>query len=324
MGSLSSRGELPAERLYRRGLPSRHGRGSRVMDRKLYRRSYADEPGLLERVYSLLDLAFPGLSAHARALGPLGLRWDQISTPFLVTNGDQPLAHVGVLEVPMVLDGRERLVGGIHAVCTHPNHRRRGYFRLTMDAALAWCDERYRTTLLIGGYSGLYEPLGFRLVRESRFVATVCRSGRTPHRQRLRRLDLDQPADLRILHRLLDERAPVSRRLGVVRERGVFLFTQAKQPMWYAEDLDTILCLEVADATLHLYDLVATRIPTLQEVVDRIDSRLKRVEVYFTPDQLEAQLAPEPHVVDRDSLLMARGEFLRPQDDVMLPGTARF
>lgn len=294
------------------------------MDRRLHRRSYADEPGLLERVFSLLDLAFPGLPAHARALEPFGLQWDQISAPFLVTDGDRPLAHVGVLEVPIVLDGCERLVGGIHAVCTHPNHRRRGYFRLAMDEALAWCDERYVTTLLIAGDSELYKPFGFHVVKESRFVAPACRSANTPDSQRLRRLDLDQPADLRLLHRLLDERASVSRRLGVVRESGVFLFTQAKQPMWYAEDLDTILCLEVADATLHLYDLVATRIPTLQEVVDRIDSRLKRVEVYFTPDQLEAQLAPEPHVVDRDSLLMARGEFLRPQDDVMLPGTARF
>ncbi len=294
------------------------------MDHRLYRRSYTDEPGLLERVFSLLDLAFIGLSAHARALGPLGLRWDQVSTPFLVTDGDQPLAHVGVLEVPMVLEGRERLVGGIHAVCTHPEHRRHGYFRLAMDAALAWCDERYATALLIGGDSGLYEPFGFRLVRESRFVASVSRSDSAQHRRRLRRLDLDQPADLCLLHRLLDERAPVSRRLGVVRDRSVFLFTQGKQPMWYAEGLEAILCFEIADATLRLYDLVAARIPTLQEVIDRIDSPVNRVEVYFTPDQLNASLAPEPHVVDGDSLLMVRGEFPHPQSDVMLPSTARF
>lgn len=165
-------------------------------------------------MFSLLDLAFPGLPAHVRALEPLGLRWDQVSAPFLVTDGDQPLAHVGVLEVPMVLDGRERLVGGIHAVCTHPNHRRRGYFRLAMDEALAWCDERYATALLIAGDSELYEPFGFHVVRESRFVTPVCRSANTPDRQSLRRLDLDQPADLRLLHRLLEERAPVSHRLA--------------------------------------------------------------------------------------------------------------
>ncbi len=294
------------------------------MDCRLYRRRYADEPGLLEQVFSLLDLAFPGLSARARVLEPLGLRWDRVSTPFLVTDGCQPLAHVGVLEVPMVLEGRERLVGGIHAVCTHPNHRRRGYFRLAMNDALAWCDERYATTLLIAGDSAMYEPFGFRLVRESRFVARACRSAKAPSRQRLRLLDLGKPTGLRLLYRLLDERAPVSRRLGVVRECAVFLFAQANQPMWYAEDLDAILCLKVVDETLRLNDLVATRIPTLQEVIDRVDAPVKRAEVYFTPDQLYAPLNPEPHVVDGESLLMARGKFPGPQGDVMLPSTARF
>lgn len=35
---------------------------------------------------------------------------------------------------------------------------------------------------------------------------------------------------------------------------------------------------------------------------------LNRVEVYFTPDDLDASLSPEPHVLDEDSWLMVRGE----------------
>ena len=54
-----------------------------------------------------------------------------------------------------------------------------------------------------------------------------------------------------------------------------------------------------------------------------MDAPLTRVEVYFTPDQLDAPLTPEPHVVDGDSLLMARGEFTGLQGDLMLPRTAR-
>ncbi len=44
----------------------------------------------------------------------------------------------------------------------------------------------------------------------------------------------------------------------------------------------------------------------------------------FTPDQLDASLSPEPHVVDGDSWLMVRGEFPHRQNDLMLPSTARF
>ena len=90
------------------------------------------------------------------------------------------------------------------------------------------------------------------------------------------------------------------------------------------EDLDAILCFEPKDGTLRLHDIVATRIPSLQDVIDRIDAPLNRVEVYFTPDQLGASLKPEPHIIDGDSLLMARGECPDWKGEAMLPTTARF
>ncbi len=294
------------------------------MSQSQYLHDYADDPGLLERVFLLLDLAFPGLPAHVRALQPFGLQWDQVSTPFLLSDGDQPMTHVGVLEVPMIADGHEMCVGAIHAVCTHPDHRRRGYYRLAMDEAMAWCDERYTTVMLIAGTPEIYQPFGFRVVRESRFVAPLHRSTAAPDGKRLRQLDLKLPDDLRCLHRLLDERPPVSRRLGVMPERAVFLFNQATKPMWYAEDLDAVLCFEVAEPTLRLYDVVATRIPTLQQVVDRIALPFESVEVYFAPDKLDATLLPQPHILDGDSYLMVRGEFACAGSDLMLPPTARF
>ena len=112
---------------------NRHEQGRRIMKRGPYRHSYADEPGLREQVFALMDVAFPGLAAHARALEPFGLRWDQVSTPFLLADGDQLVGHVGVLEMPLVIDGQAVSVGGVHTVCTHPEHRRRGYFRLLMN-----------------------------------------------------------------------------------------------------------------------------------------------------------------------------------------------
>ncbi|UCF33714.1 MAG: hypothetical protein JSV78_00075 [Phycisphaerales bacterium] len=107
-----------------------------------------------------------------------------------------------------------------------------------------------------------------------------------------------------------------------MRERGVFLFNQATQPTWYANDLNAILCFKVRDATLCLYDLVAIRVPKLQQVIDRIDSPLERVEVCFTPDQLNASLSPEPDVVNGGSWLMVRGEFPHWHSDLMLPSIA--
>ena len=287
-----------------------------------YLRSYAADPGLLDAVFPLLDLGFGDLAAHVQALQPFGLHWDQVSTPFIMMKDGRPITHIGVLQLPLIVDGREVLVGGIHAVCTHPDHRRQGYYRAVMEEALAWCDERYETLMLIASVLELYEPFGFQVVPESRFVGSVGQVDRTPNVPNvpeLRQLDLHQPDDLRLLHRLLDERAAVSRRLGVVRDRAVFLFNQASKPIWYAPDLDAILCFEVGNATLLLRDVVAEKVPTLQQIVERIAAPIERVEVYFAPDQLGAGLTPEPCVVGGDSFLMVRGEFPPGLTDLMLP-----
>ena len=301
--------------------------------RGVRRSSYADEPALLERVFALLDTSFAGLAGHLRAIEPFGMRWGAVSTPFLWVNGDQVLAHVGVLEMALVVNGEEAAVGGIHAVCTHPDHRRRGHFRAVMEEATEWCEQRYAMTMLMASKTELYAPLGFRVLDEHRFVGDIRRS--VPPVGGLRRLDLHDPADLRLLHRLLDEREPVSRVLGVVRERRVFLFNRAKQPVWYAEDLDAAFCYDVSGTTLRLYDLVARRVPTLEQVVSRIEESIERVEVYFVPDRLGERdglgsigrpmvLSPERHVVDGDSWLMVRGELGLGDAEVMLPRTARF
>ncbi len=288
-----------------------------------YRRCYADEPGLLERVFSLLDLAFAGLSAHARAIEAFDVRWDRISTPFVLADGGDVLAHVGVLEMPMVVDGREMPVGGVHAVCTHPEHRSRGHFRAVMTEVLAWCDERYAAILLCGDRE-LYERFGFHFLEESRFLGAARRSVDAPNELAMRRLDLMRAEDLRLLNRLLAERAPASRRLGVVRERDVFLFNQATEPLCYAEDLDAVLCFEVDDGTLRLHDVVATQIPALQQIVDRVDAPIEHVEVYFSPDQLDASLTAESHVLGGDGWIMTRGVFPYGRHELMLPSTARY
>ena len=286
--------------------------------------SYAAEPGLLDAVLPLLDLGFGDLAAHVRALEPFGLHWDQVSTPFIMMKDGRLISHVGVLDLPLIVDGCDVLVGGIHAVCTHPDHRRQGYYRAVMEEALAWCDERYETLMLIASILELYEPFGFRVIPESRFVGSVRHVDQTPNLPELRQLDLHRPDDLQLLHRLLDQRAPVSRRFGIVRDRAIFLFNQGAKPIWYAPDLDAILCFEVENATLSLRDVVAETMPMLPQIVERIETPIERVEVYFAPDQLEAELTPEPYVVGGDSFLMVRGKFPTGLTDIMLPPTARF
>src|SRR6185295_16167795 len=53
----------------------------------------------------------------------LGFSWAEVSTPFVHYAGDRAVAHVGVIELPLVIGGRQRMVASIHGVCTDPDHR---------------------------------------------------------------------------------------------------------------------------------------------------------------------------------------------------------
>lgn len=293
------------------------------MDR--YRRTFADSPGLADQLLDLISLVFHGFRDSLETATRCGLRWEDVSTPFVRFEDDRPVSHVGVLELPLVLDGREVAVGAIHAVCTHADRRRRGHYRAVMTEALQWCDQRYETLLLTTDQPRLYEPFGFRVVAEHRFVHTwPQRDTRQSSKQETwQELNPSEPGNIERLHRLLSERAAVSQRLGVVREKSVFLFNELSGPLHHVCEPDWVAAFKVDDMTLKLFDVVARQMPALREIVARIPRPIRRVEVYFAPDLLDADLTPEPHTLDGDDYLLVRGPFLPPESQFMLPRSAR-
>lgn len=277
------------------------------MSRSAVARDYAEEPSLLPRVIALLGTVFGFVPEQIAAAEPIGLRWAEVSRPFVVTEGgtDGPvLAHVGVLALPLVVDGERIDAAGVHAVATHPDHRGRGLYRRCMEAALAHVDATYDVTLLSTGLPAIYAPFGFRHVTEHRFLGRMPRVRRTPD---VRPLDYADAADVRRLRDLLARREPVSDRFGLRGEEAVFLFNQARTPPLYSPSLEALLVTQLEGETLRLFDVVAPRMPTLAEVVARLPQEGGNVEVHFEPSKLEAELEPEPFVLDGDDHLCVRG-----------------
>jgi len=256
-----------------------------------------------------------------------GAPWEEASTPFVHFAGQTAVSHVGVLSIPMVLMGRSVSVGGIHAVCTHPEHRRRGHYRRVTEEALHWCDERFGTLLLSTGQPELYEPFGFRVVEEVVSSVEVPSTAGARASTRLgasdpRKLDPGDPGDMALVDRLLREREPVSHVAGVAGERHIFAFHVPATPLYHFEDLDLVVSLHVRGSTMSLFDIVGPKVCSLAEILRRVPEEVRRVEIHFSPDRLAAP-TPAPAKYDCNDLLMLRGPFPPEGRPFMLPPTAR-
>lgn len=284
--------------------------------------SYTDSPDLLDDVFDLLDVVFPGLRGVAENARALGAPWESASTPFLSIEEGRIVSHVGVIELEMVLLGRRVTIGTVHAVATHPHHRRQGHYRRVMEALLDHCDSAYETLILTTEHPEYFEDFGFRVIAEHRFTADVDSSGGDAG---FRMLDPGSRRDLSILHRLLKSRAPVSDVVGVVREKAVFCFNEGRNPLPYSEKLDAIACMTLEGSRLDLYDIVSPKIPSLPEILRNVPDPVDTVVTHFGADALGVEAVAEQHIFEHDgpSTLMARGPFAAEDAPFSLPRSAR-
>ena len=287
------------------------------------------DPGLA----ALLGRVWPRLPTGVARAEALGFAWTAASTPFVRLEGERVVGHVGIIELPLVVGGRRVRVGSIHAVCTDPERRGRGLGRALMQEALAAADARFDTLVLTTLIPEFYVAFGFRPVREHAFTRALPSSGRRPSAGG--RVLTEGPEDLRLLRRLLANRAPVSERFGS-REDGV-AFTIALMLTWgdlsrvrYHAALDVLTVHEVRERTLVLYDVVGAVIPPLEELTAAIGADAERVVAFFAPDRLGEGWTAEPwdqaraaaHGDGWFSGLMARGP-LAVEGGFMLPPLSR-
>jgi ribosomal protein S18 acetylase RimI-like enzyme len=244
--------------------------------------------GLFGRVWPTL----PGAVDRAAALG---FPWAAVSRPFVRREPGRAVAHVGLIEVPLVIEGRDRRAGSIHAVCTDPEARGRGFATALMREAPAACDTRYETVLLTTSIPALYERLGFRSVREHAFAGSLPARRRAGPEPRPLTTAAD---DVALLRRLLDARVPVSRRLGATEDGTIFvvglLLTWGDlSRVRYLPALDAVAVYEVLERTLVLYHVLGANIPSLDALAGAIGAEADRVVVLFAPDQLDTALEPQ-------------------------------
>ncbi|KIG18426.1 Acetyltransferase, GNAT family, potentially associated with YqeK [Enhygromyxa salina] len=270
--------------------------------------AYPANPNLRASTLALLSGIWTKLPAAVARARAWGADWCERSTPFIHTIDGEVVAHVGVLEIPVVIDGRAQTVAGVHAVCTAAELRGRGHMRACMEAALAWIDARHATAILWANDPAIYTRFGFASQAESIFVGPVV-GGREDG---VRLLARDDPADMEFLTAQLARRSPVSQR-AATHEPGwlalidLALWTTGPSLAWIPA-LECVVVYAVRDRFLDLYDVIGASIPSLADIAAHVGPGVDTAITYFCPDALgDHTLVAEPTVlIDQ---LMVRGAW---------------
>lgn len=256
---------------------------------------------------NLLDECFPGIKANIIRCEKLGYSWS--SKLFVKEENGEAVAHVGCLDYPIFIDGSERKVAALHAICTKSTHRNRGLATELIQEALEWAKKHYECVILYTAIPRFYEKYSFRYIQEYRFHLKVTHSKGT---QLL--TPVMSPRDDALFRNCYRERVSLSNVVWAKDDGKVSAFNAlfgTYPTYWslhYSSSLQGILSFEIKDKTLHLYDVIASRIPSLESILDHLPSEIENIFFYFSPDQLAKEAVPEPFLFDNGHL-MVHGNF---------------
>lgn len=250
--------------------------------------------------------------------------WDPTYKAFSYLTADgQCVANVAAFILKLVVNGQPVKAVGIQSVATRPAWRGRGLSRDLLRRALLWCDATAPVTYLMTSIPEFYEPLGFRVLPQFKYVGDIPPA--TPSTQRGRRLELSSREDSELLARVLRHRVPVSARFAVDGAQGAFalsLLDHTELVPWYLPQHDAVIVTAARqDGMLCIIDVAAPEMPTMADMLAALGAAPTRLEVQFPPDRLDwtgvAAAAETPTV------LMVRGNpgQLEP---FMFPETAAF
>lgn len=271
---------------------------------------YPDDPAARRAILDVLGSVWPHVPPSVEHAHRWGADWCEVSTPFVRWEDGRALALVGVLRLPMRVNGRDVTFAGIHGVCTRAAYRGRGLFRSAMEDALRFAErELGETALLWTEEPAIYERFGFRRAVER--IATLDVDVAPERGAQARRLDPDDPADLALLRSALARRAPVSDRLATREPGWHFLIDLALHgalapALVHLPALDAIVAIEDRGRALRIHDVIAPRIPDVRELVAQLGGAPWGVEIALTSDLL----CPRAHETiphDASDVLMVRG-----------------
>ncbi len=118
------------------------------------------------------------------------------------------------------------------------------------------------------------------------------------------------PEDDPLLLRCFQEREPLSNRVWIKDKGAIASFNTlfATYPTYwslsYSPAIDGLISYLIEGKTLHLLDVVASKIPSLDSILDHLPAPIDEIYFYFSPDRLTNAAVAEPYLYDKGHLMV--------------------
>jgi GNAT superfamily N-acetyltransferase len=251
--------------------------------------------------------------------------WDDRYICYSYLDGNKVVANVSINKMDVILEGERKRALQIGTVMTHPEYRKRGLSADLMNIVLDEYEKKYDFIYLFANETVLdfYPKFGFKPFKESQFSIDVT-IGKSSLGN-VRKLDISNTNDLKMIINLASARIPISTVLGVENVQGIFAWHCLNvfyDDLYYLEDEDVIVICKREKEKLHVYDVISKNEVHFQHILNKIASEeIKKVIFYFTPDFPD--ITPSSSYFKPDDVLFIRPSSLEITKSFKCPITAQ-
>lgn len=257
---------------------------------------------------SLLEESFPGIKNTITHCKKLGFPWES-GKLFIKKEKNIDISHVGFFECSVLIENQYHKIGALHAICTKSTHQGQGLASQLIKEALSWAKLRSECVILFTDIPIFYEKLSFQRIQEYRFHLNL------KHPKGSTSLTaMTTPKDDSLFLHCFQNRAPLSNRFWI-KDNGLIASFNALfstyphyKYLYYSEKINGFISWFIEDKTLHLLDIIASQIPSLDQILDHLPTPIEKIYFYFSPDRLTQIATPEPYLYDSGHL-MVHGAF---------------
>lgn len=295
------------------------------MQRFDYLSGYSNDETRREHLYPLFEAVFGIPVEVLKDFHQRGF-WNPSYRPYTLFDGEMAVANASMFCLPMSIKGRRVSAAGIQSVMTHPEHRGQGLMKKLVAKMIEEIDQQFEAAFLQTESPALYTPFGFRVVEEHRFLAPL-RPVPAQETQKVRKMDFFMETDLEIVRGLFRQYEPLSHEFAPLDHASSFYLNLYnpffQERLHYSEALHAVLVFEADGETLRLFDVVAAKLPSLDEILAQIGLPFTQIEFSFCPDRFGIT-AFDAVPVTTGNRLMVRGPVGLEPKLCKLPITAAF